>query len=974
MTLQLGAVYHGFRLTEEKQIREIHSLARLFYHEKSGARLLYLQNEDDNKVFSITFRTPPADSTGVAHIVEHSVLCGSRKFNMKEPFVELIKGSLNTYLNAMTFPDKTMYPVASRNDKDFHNLMDVYLDAVFFPNIYQHPEILMQEGWHYELEDRNGELTYKGVVYNEMKGAFSTPEAVLDKEIMSSLFPDTTYGFESGGDPDDIPELTQEGFLEFHRKLYHPANSYLFLYGDVDILEKLAFINEGYLSEFSRIPVESAIALQPLFSAKAEKTAEYPVSPNEQLQDKTFLSLNFLIGKATEPDKTLAFQALEHLLLRTPAAPLKKALIDAGIGKDVLSSFSESILQPTFSIIVNGSEVEHKAKFEQVIEETLKKLVAGGIDKKLIEASINLLEFKLREADFGRSPKGLVYNIKCMNSWLYDESPFLQLEYEQALEKIKTALTGNYFEQLIQERLLANQHKTVVILQPRQGLAEQKSAEIKTRLAEYKAKLSTGEVDRIIEQTRRLKERQESPDSPETLAAIPLLRLSDIDAKAEVLILSEQSEQGVKVLFHPIATNQIAYINLYFDAAGIPQSKLAYAYLLAEILGKVSTEQHEYTELANEINTNTGGINYDVLAYTENDNDDVYYPKFRIKSKALVKKLPRMLEIIGGITAASEFTDKKRLKELVQQVKAALAMFLLRNAQQVAAGRVLSYFSPSAKYNEAGLLTFYEFMVDLEKNFDSKFTELSANLQSVAKLVFNKSNLLVSVTVEQDNYSRFQQAFDQLLGRLGQEQVQPRPYDFTIAALNEGLMTSGKVQYVAKGANFRKLGYQYHGSLKVLETILRYDYLWNKIRVQGGAYGAFAQFRRNGNMVLGSYRDPNLGETLAVYDQTPQYLRSFDVSEREMTKYVIGTMSQLDTPLTPPMKGDVAAECYIRKITQAMIQQERDEILSTGKAGIQKLAGLIDAAMQQNYLCVLGSEEKICANKDTFKQIRNIFE
>ena len=974
MTLQLGAVYHGFRLTEEKQISEIHSLAQLFYHEKSGARLLYLRNEDDNKVFSITFRTPPGDNTGVAHIIEHSVLCGSRKFNMKEPFVELVKGSLNTYLNAMTFPDKTMYPVASRNDKDFHNLMDVYLDAVFFPNIYQHPEILMQEGWHYELEDKAGELTYKGVVYNEMKGAFSSPEAMLDKEILSSLFPDTTYGFESGGDPDHIPDLTQEAFLDFHRKLYHPANSYIFLYGDLDILEKLEFIDREYLSEFNKISVQSEIALQPLFGEKVEKFADYPVSPNEQLGDKTFLSLNFLIGKATEPDKTLAFQVLEHLLLRTQAAPLKKALIDAGIGKDVLSSFTESILQPTFSVIVSGSEAEHKEKFEQVIDSTLKKLIAEGIDKKLIEASVNLLEFKLREADFGRSPKGLVYNIKCMNSWLYDESPFLQLEYEEALEKIKTALTGNYFEQLIQERLLDNPHRTVVVLQPRQGLAEKKSAEIKQKLADYKAKLSPAELDRLIEQSERLRVRQETPDSPETLAAIPLLKRSDIDAKAEELILNEQAEQGIKVLFHPVATNQIAYVNLYFDAGGVPQNQLGYAYLLAEVLGKVSTGQHEYTELANEINIHTGGIAYDVLAYTENDNDDVYYPKFRIKSKALVKKLPKMFSLIGSIAGTSLFADKKRLKELIQQIKSSLAMFLLRNGQQVAAGRVLSYFSPSAKYNEAGLLTFYEFMVDLEKNFDAKADEISDNLQSAAKLVFHKNNLLVSITLEQENYEKFREAFGEVLKQLGQEQPQPQQYGFAAQALNEGLMTSGKVQYVAKGANFRKLGYDYHGSLKVLETILRYDYLWNKIRVQGGAYGAFAQFRRNGNMVLGSYRDPNLCETLRVYDQTPQYLRSFEVSEREMTKYVIGTMSQLDTPLTPQMKGDVAAECYIRNITQAVIQQERDEILSTGKADIQKLADLIDAAMQQNYLCVLGSEEKICANQDTFKQIKNVFE
>jgi len=974
MALQLGNIYHGFRLTEEKKIAEIHSVAKLFQHEKSGARLLFLENDDDNKVFSITFRTPPEDSTGVAHIIEHSVLCGSRKFNMKEPFVELIKGSLNTYLNAMTFPDKTMYPVASRNDKDFHNLMDVYLDAVFFPNIYKYPEILMQEGWHYEIEDKNAELTYKGVVYNEMKGAFSSPESILDKEILSSLFPDTTYGFESGGDPDDIPDLTQEAFLDFHRKYYHPANSYIFLYGDIDILEKLEFLDREYLSRFDKIELNSEVELQKLFSHKVEKVIDYPISPNEQVQDKTFLSLNYIVGQATDPEDVLAFQILEHLLLRTPAAPLKKALLDAELGKDVMSIFSDSILQPTFSIIVSGSNEDQKDKFEQLVYQTLEKLVAEGLDKKLIEASINLMEFKLREADFGRSPKGLVYNIKCMNSWLYDESPFLHLAYESALNKVKAALTTDYFETLIKQQLLGNNHKSVVVLKPRQGLAEQRAKEIREYLANYKAKLSAEEITQLIEQTKQLKIRQETPDSPEALASIPLLNLKDIDPKAEELILVERQEQDIPVLFHPIATNQIAYIGLYFNSGSVPQNMLPYAYLLAEFLGKISTEKYDYTELANEINIHTGGIGYDALSYTENDNDEVYYPKFRIKSKALVSKLPQLFGLLGQIVGHSLFDDRKRVKELVQQVKSSLAMYVMRNAQQVAAGRVLAYFSPSGKYNEAGLLTFYEFVHDLEKNFEAKFEEINSSLMAVANTIFNRKNLLLSITMEEENYTKFQQAFTVFVDELGQQQPEQQTYEFQLEALNEGLMTSGKVQYVAKGANFRKFGYSYHGSMKVLETILRYDYLWNKIRVQGGAYGAFAQFRRNGNMVFGSYRDPNLSETIDVYNQTPDYLRNFTVTEREMTKYIIGTMSQVDTPLTPQMKGEVAAECYIRNITQAIIQQERDEILATRQEDIRKLAEVIDAAMQQNYLCVVGSEQKITDNKDAFKQITNIFE
>lgn len=973
MSLKISNLYHGFKLNEVKKIKEINSSAYVFTHEKSGARLLFVENKDDNKVFSITFRTPPADSTGVAHIVEHSVLCGSRKFQMKEPFVELVKGSLNTYLNAMTFPDKTMYPVASRNDKDFKNLMDVYLDAVFYPCMYEYPEILMQEGWHYEAESTTADLTYKGVVYNEMKGAFSSPEAILDKEILAALFPDTTYGFESGGDPDVIPELTQEMFLDFHRKYYHPSNSYIYLYGDMDILEKLAFLNEEYLSAFNRISVNSGIELQTLFAVPKAVTADYPISANEQVADKTFLSLNCIVGKATEAETMLALQILEHFLLRTQSAPLKKSLLDAQIGKDVLSSFSDSILQPTFSIIVSGANEDKTEKFKMVIRETLEKLVAEGIDKNLIEASLNLLEFRLREADFGHSPKGLVYNIKLMNSWLYDSSPLMFLEYESALKKIKTALTTDYFERLIEDRLLNNQHIALVVLKPKQGLGEEKAAEIKAHLAAYKAKLSQEELKSFVAMTHKLKLRQESEDSPEALATIPLLQLSDIETKAEQLILTEKKINDVKVLFHPVATNQIAYLNLYFDAGTIPEPLVPYAYLLAELLGKVATAKQDYSELANAVNIHTGGIGYDVIAYTQSDNSVEYYPKFKVKAKALVEKLPQLCSLVAEIIGSSKFNDKKRIKELIEQIKSSLEMYLLRNAQQVVAGRVLSYFSAAGKYNEQGLLSFYEFIADFDQNFEQKFADLGEKFAQVNKFVFNKNNLLVSVTLEEENYEKFTTAFTKIQDVLRIEHYPKQTYAFTVKKRNEGLMTSSKIQYVAKGANFAALGFSFTGSLKVLETILRYDYLWNRIRVQGGAYGAFAQFRRNGNVIFGSYRDPNLMETIAVYDHTPDYLRNFAVSEREMTKYIIGTMSSLDTPLTPQMKGEVAAECYIRQITQDSIQKERDQVLTTRQGNIVALADLIEACMKDNFLCVLGGEQKITENKMAFNELRNVF-
>jgi len=945
-----------------------------FIHEKSRARLLYMETDDDNKVFSITFRTPPQDDMGTAHIVEHSTLCGSRKFPLREPFVELVKGSLNTYLNAMTFSDKTMYPVASRNAKDFQNLLDVYLDAVFYPAMYERKETLMQEGWHYELEDPKGEIVYKGVVYNEMKGAFSSPEALLDKEIQSSLFPDTTYGFESGGDPDAIPQLTQEKFLAFHKKYYHPSNSYIYLYGDMDIEEKLAFLDSAYLSAFERAEIHSEIAEQSLFDGKRAFVKYYPVSPAERLKNKTFLSWNCIVGRAEEAETMLALQVLEHFLLRTQGAPLKKALIDAGVGKDVLSSFGDGILQPTFSIVVTGAEEEKMALFETTLRSTLEKLAKDGIDQTLIEASVNLLEFRLREANFGSSPKGLVYNIRILDSWLYGLPPELYVAYEKPLENIKAGYRHGYFERLIKERLLENRHVTTIVLKPQANLAEKRDREVREALAAYKKTLSEEEIAALVETTRKLHERQKAPDSPQALATIPLLKLSDIEPQAEKIVCEKRQYQGSDILYHELPTNKIAYLGLYFDLRYVPQEDISYAYLLSELLGKVSTSKRGYGELANLVNLHTGGISYDAIAYTDAVDADAYYPKFKIKAKALASKIPELFSILTEVLTKSVFTDRQRLRELIDETRALWELHLQRSAQQVAAGRVVSYFSDGGVFNEEGLLSFYDFVVKLDREFDARIETVSEKLTELCSRIFNSRNLLTSIALEKEDYPPFKDAFGTFYTGLSSVSYPVQRYQFHPKKRNEGLMSSSKIQYVVKGANFRHLGFSYVGSLRVMETILRYEYLWSKIRVQGGAYGAFTQLRRNGNMVFGSYRDPNLAETIDVYDHTAQYLRSFQVDEREMTKYIIGTISALDTPLTPQMKGDAAAECYIRHISQADLQKERDEVLATTAEDIRRLGDLIDACMKENYLCVFGGEEKLKKHRALFGELKSVFE
>jgi Zn-dependent M16 (insulinase) family peptidase len=975
MNLKLNNIYHGFRLVDEKNIKETNSVARLFYHEKSGARLFHMENDDDNKVFSITFRTPPKNSTGLPHILEHSVLCGSRKFPTKEPFVELVKGSMNTFLNAMTFPDKTMYPVASRNEKDFYNLMDVYLDSVFYPNIYKHKEILMQEGWHYELEDINSKLTYKGVVYNEMKGAFSSPESVLMRKIQETLFPETPYGVESGGDPEVIPELTQEEFLEFHRKYYHPSNSYMFLYGNGDIQKQLQFINDEYLENFDKQKTDSSIPLQKPFSILNEVEIDYPISLKENESDKTYFSLNYVTGLSVEPETYLSMEILEYILLGTPASPLKKALIEAELGKDVFGRYDNSILQPFVSIIVKNSNYEKKDAFKEIVFNTLSSLVKNGLDKKLVEAAVNRKEFEMREADFEGYPKGLIYNIKIMDSWLYDANPMMHLEYEPIFEKIRASMDNRYFEKLIKKYLLDSNHSSLLILKPKKGMAEKKAAEVDAKLEEFKASLSKEELQALIDTTKNLKKWQNTPDSQENLEKIPMLSIEDITVKGEILPQEVKDESGVKVLAHNVYTNGIAYINLLFDTTAVPQEQLPYISLLAGVLGKISTENYSYSDIAKEIDMHTGGVRFNAQVYGEKNDDTKYHPMFSVKGRSLAKKLPELFRIMGEIINKTKFDDIKRLKEIIREIKSRIEMRISNEGHIYACKRLFSYYSAEGYYLETITgLTYYKFIVDIEKDFDNNALKVVENLKKTAELIFNRQKLIVGVTCEEDDYRFFSSNFSIILNNLENRRNDSISYKFKVKTLNEGLMTQGKVQYVAKGFNFIRLGYSYSGILQVFRTIARYNYLWNRIRVQGGAYGALAGFERNGNMFFASYRDPNLKETLEVYDEIYKYIEELNISHREMTKYIIGTVSRIDQPLTPYMKGERAIEYYLRKITKEDIQKEREEILGTDLNKLRELSDMLLELMKRNNYCVLGSEMKIKENENLFDNLIDVFE
>lgn len=966
----------GFKLEQSTKVDEINSTAKLYIHNKSGARLLFLENDDDNKVFSISFRTPPKDSTGVAHILEHSVLCGSKKFPIKEPFVELAKGSLNTFLNAMTFGDKTMYPVASMNDKDFTNLMDVYLDAVFNPNIYNDPLILMQEGWHYDIKNKEDELSYKGVVYNEMKGALSSPESLLFRKISETLFPDTTYGVESGGDPDFIPDLTQEKFLEFHKKYYHPSNSYIFLYGNLDINEKLKFLDENYLKNYDKIEVDSKIPMQKPFDKTREVVTEYSMSKNEDEKNKSFLSLNYVVDTALNDEMYLAFDMLEYILLEAPGAPLKKALIDKGIGNDVFGMYDNGSLQPVLSIIAKGSEESKKEEFKDLIYSTLKDIIEKGIDKKAIEGAINKREFELRENDFNRYPKGLVFNIKSMESWLYDGDPLLHLRYEESLKKIKTALTTNYFENLVQKYILDNPHSSLLVVKPKKGLEEEKAEKLKEKLKKFKESLSDKDLDTLIDHTKKLKERQETPDTEEALKSIPTLKLSDLEREPEKLPSLEKDFKNVKVLHSNVFTNKILYTNLIFNTNHIEEKYIQYLPLLARTLGRIDTKNFTYDDLAKEININTGGVDFSSSAYLYNNDNENLFPFLSVRGKALEDKLGKLFELQNEVMLNTKFDDERRLKEILDESKSRLEMMLNDRGHSVASTRALSYVSKSNKYIElTSGVSYYKFIRDLVNDFENRKGETLEILSKLCGEIFNKNNLLVSLTCDESEYSTFEKHFEAMYNSLSDKPIEKKNYQFKeITGKNEAFTSASKVQYVAKAANLRELNEEYNGSYLVLKSILSLDYLWNKVRVMGGAYGGFASFARNGNLFFVSYRDPNLTNTINIYDETYKYIENFAASELEMTKYIIGTISELDTPLTPSIIGDKVTVHYIKNIKHEDLVKEREEILNTNSDKIRSIAKVVKKAMEENNLCVVGNENTIESNKDLFEKVETLID
>lgn len=966
----------NYELLKEENLEGIKAKGYLLRHEKSGARIVYIENDDKNKVFSIGFRTPPSDSTGVPHIMEHSVLCGSKNFPAKDPFVELVKGSLNTFLNAMTYPDKTVYPVASCNDKDFQNLMHVYMDAVLYPNIYEHEEIFRQEGWNYQLETPEDKLKYNGVVYNEMKGAFSSPEGVLDRVVLNTLFPDTSYANESGGDPEVIPELTYEQFLDFHRTYYHPSNSYIYLYGDLDIAEKLNWLDQEYLSHFDKDRVDSEIRFQEPFAEVVEKEIAYSIASEESEEDNTYLSYNKVVGTSLDRELYLAFQILDYALLSAPGAPLKKALTDAGIGKDIMGSYDNGIYQPIFSVISKNANVEQKEKFIETIEGVLARLVKEGIDKKALEAGINYHEFRYREADFGNYPKGLMYGLQLMDSWLYDEEkPFIHLEAIDTFEFLKKQIDTDYYESLIQTYLLDNPHGAIVIVKPERGRTARMDRELEDRLQEYKESLSQEEKERLVTRTKELAEYQSAEDRAEDLAKIPVLQREDISREIEPIINEELRLADVPVVFHEVETNGIGYLDLLFDLSGVEEELLPYVGILQAVLGIIDTTHYGYGELFNEINVHTGGIGTSLELYADvtKAHEKEFRATFEVKTKALYAKLPVAFEMIAEILTESKLGDTKRLKEILSMLKSRLLMRFQSSGHTTAALRAMSYASPSAKFKDmTNGIEFYEKVKDIEEHFEEQKEELVASLEMLTGKLFRSGRMMCSYTASKEGLTGLEDLIEGLKGKLGNIQEEEKEScALHCEKKNEGFKTASKVQYVARCGNFIDGGAAYTGALQILKVILSYEYLWQNVRVKGGAYGCMSNFTRLGEGYFVSYRDPNLKRTMEIYEGVADYLRNFTVSERDMTKYIIGTMSNLDQPLTPSAKGDRSMNLYMNKVSAEMIRKERCEILEADQEDIRRLAQVVDAMMKAEQICVIGGEEKLEEDRELFDVLTN---
>ena len=955
---------YGFRLIKSQQIAALNIEANYYRHIATGAELLSVESDDENKVFGITFRTPPKDSTGIAHIMEHSVLCGSRKYPVKEPFIELVKGSLSTFLNAFTYPDKTCYPVASQNLKDFYNLIDVYMDAVFFPLLSEYT--FMQEGWHYEIEAIDDPLRYKGVVYNEMKGAYSDPDNLLSRWVQHSLFPDHIYGIDSGGDPNDIPELTYNDFMRFHEYYYNPSNAYIYFFGNDDPNERLRMMDR-YLSEKKALMVDSRIPDISNQIINREYVYKYDAGKGDSERKGGYFVRNWLVDSPPDATTALGLRVLAHILLGSPASPLRKALIESGYGEDLASVGLETELKYMyFSTGLKGIEIDdrgnlkYKQEIDELIESTLLKLVEEGIDSETVEASLNTVEFQLRENNSGAFPQGLVLMLRALTNWIYDRDPIEILDFEKPLEQIRKVLSrnGNYFEELIKKFFLDNPNQTRLSLLPEKGYQKRIAIEEKKKLEEIKKNLSKSEIEKLIQINKELKRRQGEPDSPENLAKMPSLAVDDLDTKNKIIPIQEFDLYGSRGLFHDIFTNGIVYLDIGFNIHFLPVELLPYVPLFGRGLIEMGTDDENYVKFSQRIGRLTGGFSTTIFStLKESDRKETVW--LFLRGKATVAHAQDMIDILKDMLSKVLFDNKERFLQMLLEEKASVESSLVPYGHRFVNGRLRSKFNLSDQAAErmSGIEYIY-FLRRLVEMVKDDWKSVHAVLEEIRSLLMNREAILFNVTLDEKSFTLLEPKLQSLVEVIPTNDLRIVDWPYEGNRLDEGFIIPAKVNYVGKGANLYELGFKPSGSIDVIANYLRTTYLWEQVRVKGGAYGGFCVFdRHTGIFNFLSYRDPNLLETIYNYDKAAEHLLNNTLEKEVVARSIIGAIGSLDTYQLPDAKGYTSMVYYLSEETEEQRQLRRDQILRTTQNDFRSFAEELAALNQHGSVVIMGSKQ-----------------
>ena len=952
---------NSFELVRSEEIKELNTQAKIYRHVPTGAEIISMESDDENKCFGIAFRTPPSDSTGVAHILEHTVLCGSRKYPVKDPFVQLLKGSLQTFLNAFTYPDKTCYPVASQNLQDFHNLVDVYLDAVFHPRITK--DFFMQEGWHYELESADEELKYKGVVFNEMKGVYSSPDSLLMESSQQSLFPDTTYGLDSGGSPAKIPDLTHEQFKAFHESFYHPSNARIFFYGDDPVEERFAMLEE-YLKDFTKIDPKSGIELQAPLDKPVRVEKPYAVSADDE-NPKPMFTVNWLLPSPTDADLVFALMLLDHILLGTPASPLRKALIESGLGEDITGGGMEThMIQMMYSIGLKGVDAQNMRKAEALVSETLEDLVKNGIDRDDIDAAINTFEFDLRENNTGGFPRGLSLFLKALTTWNYDADPMALVAFEAPLQAIKqNAKKEGYFEQMIQQYFIENTHRSTVTLVPDAELSSRTEAEEKDRLAAAKSKMTPAEVEQIISNTERLLKMQSTPDSPEAIATIPLLHRDDLDKKIKPIKRNETTLHGATVLTHDLFTNGILYLDVGLDLHGLDQEDIPLASLLASALLEMGTQNEDYVSFSQRMAKTTGGV-YGSPFLSAMEHSTTGTTRFFLRGKCMVSQTSELIDLLHDVLLFPNFDHQERFKQIVLEHKSEMETAIVPRGHSAVMTRLKAHYNEAHWVSEQmGGVDALFFIRKLADEVENNWPAVCQQLEKIHKTLLDRKHVVVNITVDEAALPGVLESLDGLIEKIPSTGIfTAKNWTPTSLPKSEALTAPSQVNYVGCSANLFDVGYKMHGSSLVITRYLQTAWLWEKIRVQGGAYGGMCAFdQRSGAFVFASYRDPNLTDSLEIYKATGDYLENLVLSEDELTRALIGAIGQLDGYQLPDAKGYSSSLRYLLDYTEDERQQLRDEVLATTQEHFNAFGKVLNQAFEHSAVSVLCSPEAAAA-------------